>query len=184
MTGIILLGVFLILSMQNSKTSQVGKNIVSNYKDATYIIDGQEVELKDGYAETEIVPQSSSKITTRYFGNDLITDLNADGRDDVVFLITQQKGGSGVFYYVVGALNTNNGYIGSDGYYLGDRIAPQTINNSQNPRHKNVVVVNYAERAQNEPMTTQPSIGKSVYFKMDENNRWAIVAPDFEGEAR
>jgi len=95
-------------------------------------------------------------------------------------LLTQETGCSGTFYYVVAAINTGNGYIGSDGYFLGDRIAPQTIEISKNPKHKNVIVVNYADRNLNEPMIAQPSIGKSVYLKLDENNRWGIVEPDFQ----
>lgn len=157
---------------------------VFDARNGSFTIDGKQVTLVNGTAEGEAAPGSSSKVVTRYFGNELKTDLNADGRTDAVFLVTQEKGGSGTFYYVVGVMNTENGYIGSDGYYLGDRIAPQTINNSPNPRHKNVVVVSYADRKKDEPMTAQPSVAKSVYLKMDENNKWAIVVADFEGEAR
>ena len=157
----------------------------SDYKNAEYIIEGQQIKLENGLAETEAAPGSASKIITRYFGNELITDLNGDGREDVAFLITQETGGSGTFFYVVGALNTENGYIGSDGYLLGDRVAPQNINVSQNPNHKYVIVANYADRAPGEPMTTRPSIGKSAYLKLDvERMQWAIVVPDFEGESR
>ena len=113
------------------------------------------------------------------------TDLNDDGREDVVFLLTQQRGGSGTFFYAVAALNTKAGYLGSDGYLLGDRIAPQTTVVSRNPRHKNVIVVNYGDRRPGEPMTAQPSVGKSVYLKLDaETVRWGIVVPGFEGESR
>jgi hypothetical protein len=157
----------------------------SDYKNAEYIIEGQQIKLENGLAETEVAPSSASKIITRYFGNELKTDLNGDGREDVAFLITQETGGSGTFFYVVGALNTENGYIGSDGYLLGDRIAPQNINVSQNPNHKYVIVANYADRALGEPMTTQPSMGKSAYLKLDvERMQWGIVIPDFEGESR
>lgn len=156
----------------------------TDYKNAAYSIDGQLVQLVNGSAETEPTPGSASKTVTRYFGNDLVTDLNDDGRDDVVFLLTQETGGSGTFYYAVAALNTFDGYVGSDGYFLGDRIAPQTIEESQNPRHKNVIVVNYADRAPGEPMTTQPSVGKSAYLKLDlEHMQWGVVEPDFEGES-
>jgi len=156
----------------------------SGYKNAEYMIDGQRVKLEDGVAETEAAPGSASKITTRYFGNELKIDLNDDDRDDVVFLLTKEAGGSGTFFYVVAALNTEDGYIGSDGYFLGDRIAPQTTEMSQNPRHKDVVVVNYMDRAQGEPMSAQPSVGKSAYLKLDiQSMQWGIVEPDFEGEA-
>jgi hypothetical protein len=169
-----------------NQTREVQKSdevLIPDYKNAVYNIDGKDIKLNNGYSE-EAIPQSTAKIITRYFGNDLITDLNNDGRDDIVFLITQETGGSGTFYYVVSAINTVNGYIGSDGYFLGDRIAPQTINNSQNPKHKNVVVVNYADRKEGEPMIAQPSVGKSAYLKLDENNRWGVVMADFEGESR
>ena len=157
----------------------------TEYRNAQYIIEGQRIKLADGLAESEASPGSASRIITRYFGNELRTDLNGDGREDVVFLLTQQRGGSGTFFYAVAALNTNAGYLGSDGYLLGDRIAPQTTEVSRNPRHKNVIVVNYGDRRPGEPMTAQPSVGKSVYLKLDaETVRWGIVVPGFEGESR
>ncbi len=158
---------------------------VKDYKDAEYLIEGQRIRLSDGISESEPVPGSAARIVTRYFGNELTADINSDGREDVVFLLTQEQGGTGVFYYVVAALNTERGYIGSDGYFLGDRIAPQSIDLSQNPRHVDVIVVNYADRNADEPMTAAPSVGKSVYLKIDPAfMQWAIVEPDFEGESR
>ena len=149
------------------------------------MIEGQRIKLADGLAEAETSPGSASRIVTRYFGNELKTDLNDDGREDVVFLLTQQRGGSGTFFYAVAALNTEAGYRGSDGYLLGDRIAPQTPVVSRTPRHKNVVVVSYGDRRPDEPMTAQPSVVKSVYLKLDAGTvRWGIVAPGFEGESR
>lgn len=179
---IIVLALFFV--SKNFLFEKVKKDSDQDYKNTTYIIDGQKIKFENGYSELEI-PKSSSKIVTKYFGNDLFTDLNNDGKADVVFLVTQQTGGSGTFYYVLGAIKTENGYVGSDGFFLGDRIAPQNINNSQNPKHKNVVVVNYADRKENEPMSSQPSVGKSQYLKLDLNNmQWGIVIPDFEGESR
>lgn len=144
--------------------------LTSNYKGATFIIEGQPVKL-DGKS-------------TRYFGNELVIDLDGNGRNDVVFIVTQNPGGSGTFFYAVASLRKGFGYKGSEGYLLGDRIAPQNINVSPNPRHRNVIVVNYADRASGEPMTTKPSVGKSVYLKIDPVSRqWGIVEPNFEGES-
>lgn len=157
-----------------------------DYKDAMYLLDGNQVILKDGYADTATVLGTTTKaaVITRYFGNELRTDLNGDGREDVAFILTQESGGSSTFFYAVAALNTERGYIGSDGYLLGDRVAPQSTTLSPNPRHVRVVVFNYADRAPNEAMTARPSIGKSVYLKIDpESRRWGIVVPDFEGES-
>ncbi|MES2748976.1 MAG: hypothetical protein V4606_01095 [Patescibacteria group bacterium] len=156
-----------------------------DYKNIAYTIDGKSIKLTNGMAENSAAPDSALMITTRYFGNEYRSDVNNDGKEDVVFLLTQETGGSGVFYYAVAALKTESGYTGSDGFLLGDRIAPQTIENSPNPRHKNVVVVNYAKRREGEPMTTPPSVGTSAYLKLDTDTMmWAIVEPNFEGEAR
>jgi hypothetical protein len=150
-----------------------------------YEIEGQRVTLVDGVAEAEASPGSASRIVTRYFGTELKTDLNDDGREDVVFVLTQQRGGSGTLFYAVAALNTAAGYVGSDGYLLGDRVAPQTTVVSPHPRHKNVIVVNYNDRRPGEPMTAEPAVGKSVYLKLDpQAMRWGVVVPDFEGESR
>jgi len=183
----ILLLVAVVLVSAFIFTYQYGKRseFAQDYKNGTYLIDGREVTLTAGVSESESTPGSASKTVTRYFGNELRTDLNDDGREDVVFLLTQETGGSGIFYYAVAALNTPEGYVGSDGYLLGDRIAPQSTNVSENPRHKNVIVVNYADRAPGEPMTAQPSVGKSAYLKLDEPRmQWGIVVADFEGESR
>ncbi len=156
----------------------------SDPKNTTYIIDGKEVTLIDGLSEKSAAPDSASKVTTQYFGNELQTDLNNDGREDIVFLLTQNTGGSGTFFYVVTALNTEEGWVGSQATFIGDRIAPQTTEVSRNPNHKNVIVVNYVDRAPDEPMTISPSQAKSLYLKLDpESMQFGEVAADFEGEA-
>lgn len=175
---IIGLGFSIFLSKQDEVAFQ------PDYKNATYIIDGQSLTLQDGIHETEVAPDSASKITTRYFGNELTVDLNNDSREDVVFLITQDTGGSGVFYYAVAALNTEDEYKGSEAYLIGDRISPQTTELSQNPNHKNVIIINYADRALDEPMSTPPSVGKSIWLKLDTNlMQFGEVEKNFEGEA-
>lgn len=178
----VLLLVVLYSTTEDEQQPEVVSAIV-DYKNTSYQIDGDTITLTDGYYESAITPDTSAKTIVRYFGNELVTDLDGDGDEDIAFIVTQETGGSGTFYYAVAALNTPTGYVGSDGYLLGDRIAPQTTNLSPNPRHKYVVVFNYADRALNEPMTTQPSIGKSAYLKLvPETMQWAIVEPDFEGE--
>jgi hypothetical protein len=132
-----------------------------SYKDATYIIEGNPVTLVNGNAEREVATGSASKIVTTYFGNEAVGDLDGDGKDDIAFLLTQNTGGTGIFYYVAVGLKTDTGYQGTNAVLLGDRIAPQTteIRDGQ-------ITVNYAERAEGEPMTTQPSVGVSKYLKV------------------
>lgn len=182
---VVLVGVGAFFALNSYIYEEKQATAETDYKNAEFLIEGQRIKLENGVAETEIAPGSASKITTRYFGNEIKTDLNGDGQEDVAFLLTQELGGSGTFFYAVAALNTDRGYVGSDGYLLGDRVAPQSSNLSQNPRHKYVVVFNYAERALGEPMTTRPSIGKSAYLKLDPATmQWGVVEPNFEGESR
>ena len=136
------------------------QSILSDYKNATYIIEGKPVTLVNGRAESLVASNSASTVVTQYFGNEATGDLNGDGMPDIAFVLTQTGGGSGTFYYVVTALKTANGYQGTNGVLLGDRIAPQStqINNGQ-------IVVNYADRATGEPMATAPSVGVSKYLQ-------------------
>ncbi|MDR3547689.1 MAG: hypothetical protein P4M11_05380 [Candidatus Pacebacteria bacterium] len=133
----------------------------ADYKDASYIIEGQKVTLVNGRAEEESAPGSASKTITQYFGNEATGDLNGDGIPDVAFILTQTGGGSGTFYYVVVALKTSDGYEGTNAMLLGDRIAPQTTEIRDGE-----LLVNYADRAPNDPMSAKPSIGVSKYLKV------------------
>lgn len=146
------------------KPLQAFNTISMSHKDATYVIDGKSVTLKNGLSVVPIAPDSVTKVMTQYFGNEVTYDLDSDGRLDKVFLLTQNTGGSGTFYYVVGALNTASGYIGSHAVFLGDRIAPQTTEMSRNPKTPKVIIVNYADRKIGESFAVAPSVGKSIWF--------------------
>ena len=173
--GILSLAVLSAYFLYTNKVKEIG--VKKDHKNIEYVIDGNRIKLTDGKNTSILVPGSSVELFTNYFGNELRTDLDNDGREDVAFIVTQNGGGTGTFYYVVAALNTENGYIGSDGYFLGDRIAPQNINNSDIPTNKNVIVVNYADRDADDAMTDEPHIGKSVYLKLDPiTMQWGIVA--------
>jgi hypothetical protein len=118
------------------------------YKNITYTIEAKKVTLTG---------------PIKYFGNEIHKDLNGDGKEDVAFLVTSQPGGSGTFYYVVAAIATDRGYMGSPGFLLGDRIAPQTSESGPGQE----IIVNYADRKLGEPFTTPPSVSKSVYLLLD-----------------
>ncbi len=158
---VILVGGFFVLNAYIYNEKQ-GPGETTDYKNISYVIDGTIVSLKDGVSEVAI-PDSSATVVTRYFGNEVFKDLNSDGREDVVFLLTQETGGSGTFFYVVAALNTETGYVGSQAFFLGDRIAPQSTELGPDTQ----VVVNYADRATDESMSTPPSVGKSVRLLLD-----------------
>ncbi len=142
----------------------------TDYRNATYTIEGQRVQLVDGYAATPEGPDSASELVTRYFGNEATGDLNGDGRDDVAFLLVQDGGGSGTFFYVVAALAGADGYTGTNAVYLGDRIAPQTTE-----VRDGTVIVNYADRAPGEPYSAAPSLGVSKYLEIQDGQLVEIM---------
>ncbi|MBI2109211.1 MAG: hypothetical protein HYT93_03495 [Parcubacteria group bacterium] len=177
----VLIGGFYVLNSYIYNEKQ-GDGLPQDFKEVTFTISGEPVTLKDGVAEAYTALGGDSKTIVRYFGNEVTHDIDGDGAEDVVFLITQETGGSGTFFYAVGALKREEGgYIGSRAVYLGDRIAPQTTERGEG----RIVIVNYADRAPGEPMTARPSVGKSLYLLLDPKTlEFGEVVQNFEGESR
>lgn len=137
-----------------------------------YLIDNKEVVLKDGLLEEEILPDSASKIITKYLGNETIGDFDGNGTEDAAFVLTQETGGSGTFYYLVAALRTEEGCQGTNAVLLGDRIAPQT-----NDFENNKIVVTYLDREEDEPMSAEPTVAVSKYFQVEGGSLVEAEAP-------
>ncbi len=134
----------------------------ADYKNTSYAVGGQNVFLKNGISEVEIIPGSAAKLVTKVFGNEIKGDFNGDGKEDVALILSQSGNGSGVFYYVAVAIKNDTGYKGTNAIFLGDRIAPQNILFSSG-----VLAVNYAERNPGEPFTTAPSVGTTKFLVLD-----------------
>lgn len=176
----VLVGGFFVLNSYIYNEKQ-GTGLPQDFKEVTFTISGEPVTLKDGVAEAYTALGGASKTIVRYFGNEVAHDIDGDGVEDMVFLITQETGGSGTFFYAVGAIKRGNGYIGSHAVLIGDRIAPQTTEKGDG----RIVIVNYADRAPGEPMTARPSMGKSLYLLLDpETLEFGEVVQNFEGESR
>jgi len=133
--------------------------VVFDPLNAMYRIDDVPVQLVNGKAEAG---SGSAKISTAIFGQPTVGDVNGDGVNDAAFFLTQNMGGSGVFYSVVVAIHTASGTQGTNSSLLGDRIAPQNIQIKDGR-----VIANYADRKASEPMTTAPSVGVSAYFTVE-----------------
>lgn len=134
-------------------------------KNGTYVIDEKPITLVNGVAEIKAAPGSASKNVTRFFGDEVEVDLNADGLLDAAFLLQQETGGSGTFYYVVAAIKTGKGYLGTNAVFIGDRIAPQSL--FVDPDKPSQVIVSYADRNANEPMSSPPTVGVSRTFRFE-----------------
>ena len=168
---VVIVGGFYALNAYIYNEKQGDGGAVADYKKATYMINAQPVYLGEG--------------GVAYFGNEIAADLDLDGDEDKAFLITQQPGGSGTFYFLVGAINFDGTYKGTNAMLIGDRIAPQTTEFKLLPAPYGArVIVNYADRAPGEPFTTKPSVGKSIYAKyLASTNDFGEVVQDFEGES-
>ena len=126
---------------------------------ATYTIDGTALTLANGKSEQEAAPGSAEMVTTQIFGKPTYGDMNGDGKNDAAVFLVQDGGGSGTFYYVAVALSTSTGTVGTNAIFLGDRIAPDTMQIANG-----MVVVNYADRKAGDPMSVSPSLGVSKYL--------------------
>lgn len=163
----------------NRNNTAIPKTKLADVKNINYTVNGETFTLVNGVASKEITPTSVTKNTLSIFGEPVYSDFNKDGLNDAAILLVNNLGGSGMFYYAALAIATGSTYTTTNTLLLGDRIAPQTIN-----IEKGRAVYNYAERKANEPMTTRPSIGKSLYINYDTKTgmigEWV---KDFEGEA-
>jgi heat shock protein HslJ len=147
--------------------------------DGVYEIEGEQIALRHGVS-TSTMRDSSALLTTTYFGNAVEYDANADATPEAVFLVSQERGGSGVFYYAIVAKRTETGWQGTDALFLGDRISPQSTHVSED----GTISINFAERALGAPYTDAPSVGNTVRVRVDPATlRFGIIAGDMEGEA-
>jgi len=129
---------------------------------AIYIVDGEKVVLADGSTTQEAAPGSAEKITTKLFGTPTVGNIGGGDKNDAAVILVRTGAGSGTFYYVAAAMYDyalGNRASGTNAVFLGDRIAPDTMQIANG-----VITVNYADRAAGEPMTTAPSIGISKYL--------------------
>jgi hypothetical protein len=139
-------------------THMIGKDAANS----EYVIDGKSVVLKEGQTEDQAAPGSATIATTRILDATITGDLNGDGRDDVLVLLLQNAGGSGSFYYVAAALRAHDGYRGTNAILIGDRIAPQAME-----IHDGTIVVSYRERYPWESFAASPSVSRSRYFVVE-----------------
>ena len=139
--------------------------------EAIYIVDGMPFELDVRY-DVPVEGESASSVTTSLFGEPVEADLDADGDMDAVVMLHRETAGSGSFFFVAAAINEEGVYRGTEAYPIGDRIAPQTLE-----FRDGLVIANYAERKPDEPMTAEPTVGASAYFRYEGGNLQKVEPP-------
>ena len=86
--------------------------------------DWGEFQLQDGvYYRTPPTSQESPEIyTTRFQGPIFYGDINTDGLEDALVILSTQNGGSGHFIELAAVLNQNGTAYNVSTIYLGDRV--------------------------------------------------------------
>jgi hypothetical protein len=118
--------------------------------------------MADGFGAQQAVPGSATQDTIRVIGEPALGDANRDGHRDAALLIANDPGGSGTFYYAVLAVKEADSYRATNALLLGDRISPLTVEYLDLR-----FVYNYLDRRSDEPMTTPPSVVKSLWIRFD-----------------
>ena len=139
---------------------------------ATYIIEGQKVVLRNGRFENAAASGSAIISRTRIFSDPVFGDLDGDGDEDAVLFLVVDPGGSGTFYYVAAALRVESGYHGTVAVLLGDRLTPESLQ-----IRNGIVVAIYADRLPDESMSIAPSINKSTNLILAEGHLSFLPAP-------
>ncbi|MDB5264838.1 MAG: hypothetical protein JWN64_409 [Parcubacteria group bacterium] len=160
---LVLGGLYLFITLSTAKYKQAPEAPVTSYKDGVYTIDGKDVQLLNGTSEVEAAPGSAVKIKTAYVGNEATGDLNGDGKEDIAFIISQNKGGAATMYYLVAAFKTDTLYSGTNAILLGDRIAPDSVS-----IQGGTILAKYKGRNTWEAPTVNPTIPLTTRVKIVE----------------
>lgn len=165
------------IHMVNNATGTNNFSPQINAYDHVYNIENQLITLVNGIESKNFPNEDRLNQVTKYWGGDLRGDFDNNGTEDVVFILTQERGDGKILYYVTALMNKT---VTIPAILLGDRIAPQTINLEKN----NIIAVNYADRGRGEPFTVSPSFAKTLRLKIDlQTMSFGIVVNNFEGEA-
>lgn len=114
--------------MQKDTTTSIGKSDpVTQYKNGTYVINGESITLTDGSSEKEINISSALKVKsfTNYFGKELLVDVNNDGVRDGVVIISQNNNTGKIEYYLVVVVTTGDGYATTNSVFIESDITPK-----------------------------------------------------------
>lgn len=152
-------GAALETTSEITSSESTGENLASEEVDPltllmneTYTIEGQEVTLVDGKAETEIAPDSATKMKTEIWGDPLISYLDNGTIDYAAVILISDGGGSGTFYYVASPIHQDDDYYISDAVFIGDRIEIESITTEDGQ-----IVIDYLKHGEDQAMAEEPT---------------------------
>ena len=132
-------------------------------RNATYEVDDQSITLVNGLAEgPPAAPGSATRERTLLLDPPVFGDLDGDGDEDAVVLLTHETGGSGTFVYVAAVTQTAQGHRGSNAISLGDRIGSPEIRVV-----RGVVHVNFLDRPEEASFADAPSVPQVLGARLE-----------------
>ncbi len=135
------------VEVQTNTETKTGESFRPDPSNASFKFDDEVIQLSKGRSTT------SSGEETAILDKETFGDVNADGKDDAVILISQTGGGSGNFIYVAAYVSGPVSYKGTNAVFLGDRIAPGNVSIKNG-----VINVTYLDRGADEPFAAEPTI--------------------------
>ncbi len=127
---------------------------------ATFYFDDGPIKLKNGKVSLNITGSAISVDTNLAKEPVAYGDINGDGKNDAVIILSQDGGGSGIFVYLAAYVSGNVEYKGSNAVFIGDRISPESITVLKS----GLVTFEYLDRDEKDPMTTEPTLLRKATF--------------------
>lgn len=155
----LVLGVIAAFVLSGESTPQIKEpeEIDTGPMYATYIIEGQEIALVNGFKKEQI-PGFMTMRTTQVFQGPFWGDIDGDQDEDAVLTIVQSVEGGAPSYYLALALRQGETYQGTEALFLGDRVEPQALHIKNG-----MIVLQYIDTLENASATQ-----KTTYVKYEE----------------
>lgn len=135
-----------------------------DFNNQKIMVNDQELDFVNGtYKSTDIYNAHTATITD---------EVTNEAGNRAAAILTDNPGGSGTFYYLVGAMIKNNQQIYSKPILLGDRIKILSVQ-VYNPLSEDngLIAVQYLTRAYGEPMSSEPTVQSIIrYAFQDDGN--------------
>jgi len=119
---------------------------------AAFSIDGRTYQLSGGRYEAPAAPGSATMVRLQLGDKRAAGDLDGDGKNDTLVVLTLDPGGSGTFSYAGALLSGRPGQPGPT-VLLGDRITIEVVRVSGSRAH-----LEFMDRRPGEPMAAAPTV--------------------------
>ncbi len=127
------------------------------------LLDGQVLNFVNGYFKSE------SQTYGDHTASIVSQTVNQAGDRGAAILI-DNPGGSGTFYYLIGAMKHGDEDMYSDPMVLGDRVKVVSVQvNNPEERENGEIIVKYLDRASGATMADEPTVEITKQYSFEDN---------------